>query len=288
MSAIWGAAISPLVTYVLSILGLAMVAVYAVFRLNSTQIIREKVWSAFVGDKDFNDEKLQSFAHDQLDLTRFRVVYGVQARSVADLHRLLSWMERYRFTPIEVKRARRWIDPSREEPLNTPGKRYLATCFIALAVTIAGFSYVSNKATHSATTMITMRVSKTWMWSDGASVEGIWGKPWRIDAQSCASHTLPDTSTTGLTSTETTAICNGIPDGELRTTVKEGLTYQRWSLVVISFLILFVGISVGVSTHIGLLARGLARRLPQAGQHPTNHRRSQRKPTSSNNRARSA
>lgn len=29
MSAIWGAAISPLVTYVLSILGLALVAVYA-------------------------------------------------------------------------------------------------------------------------------------------------------------------------------------------------------------------------------------------------------------------
>ena len=277
MSAIWGAAISPLVTYVLSILGLAMVAVYAIFRLNSTQIIREKVWSAFVGDKDFNDEKLQSFAHDQLDLTRFRVVYGVQARSVPDLHRLLSWMERYRFTPIEVKRARRWIDPSRDEPLKAPGRRYLVACFVALAVMTVGFWYVSNKATTSRTTTISMRVSKTWMWSDGASVEGIWGKPWRIDAQACTQHTLPSTSITGLTDTETTAICNGIPDGELRTTVKEALTYQRWSLAVISFLILFAGISVGVSAHVGLLAKGLAQRLPQAGQRPINHRRSPRK-----------
>lgn len=60
-----GATISPLLTYLLSILGLVIVAVYAIFRLNSTRIIREKVWSAFVGDKVFNDEKLKSFAHDQ-------------------------------------------------------------------------------------------------------------------------------------------------------------------------------------------------------------------------------
>lgn len=280
MSTIWGAAISPLVTYVLSILGLAMVAVYAIFRLNSTQIIREKVWSAFVGDKDFNDEDLKSFAHDQLDLARFRIVYGVQARSVSDLHRLLSWMKRYRFTPIEIKRARRWIDPSRDEPLNVPSKRYLAACLVVPVIAIGGFMYLSNKATTSKTTMINMRVSKTWMWSDGASVEGIWGKPWRIDAQSCANHTLPDTSLTGLTSTETTAICNGIPDGELRTTVKEGLTYQRWSLAAISFLILFVGIGVGISAHVGLLAKGLARRLPQAAQRQTSHRRTPRKQAS--------
>ncbi|KLU22045.1 hypothetical protein EOS_32560 [Caballeronia mineralivorans PML1(12)] len=42
MSAILGAMIGPLVTYLLSILGLAIVAVHAIFRLNSTQIIREK------------------------------------------------------------------------------------------------------------------------------------------------------------------------------------------------------------------------------------------------------
>lgn len=286
MSAIWGAAVSPLVTYVLSILGLAMVAVYAIFRLNSTQIIREKVWSAFVGDKDFNDEKLQSFAHDQLDLTRFRVVYGVQARSVADLHRLLSWMERYRFTPIEIKRVRRRIDPSRAEPLNAPSRRFLVACLVVIAITIASFMYISNKATTAKTTMIHMRVSKTWMWSDGASVEGIGGTPWRIDAQACSQHTLPDTSTTGLTSNETTAICNGISDGELKATVKEGLTYQRWSGVLISFLILFAGINVGISAHIGLLARGLAQRLPGTGQRQAGRRT--KKPARSNNGVKSA
>lgn len=273
MNVIWGAAIGPLVTYLLSSLGLGIVAVYAILRLNSTQIIREKVWSAFVGDKDFNDEKLKSFADDQLDLTHFRVVYGVPARSVPDLHRLLSWMERHKFTPIDIKRARGWIDPSKDEPLKNPGKRYFIACFVAFVIMFTSFLFVSNTATTSKTTMINMRVSKTWMWSDGTSVEGIWGKPWRIDAQSCAKQALPDTAITGLTNAETAAVCHGIPDGELKALVSEGLKYQRWSLTGISFFILYLGVSVGLSAYSAVLARRLARRLPPAKQFQVNRRR---------------
>ncbi|MDB5783191.1 DUF6216 family protein [Caballeronia mineralivorans] len=269
MSAILGATIGPLVTYLLSILGLAIVAVYAIFRLNSTQIIREKVWSAFVGDKDFNDEKLKSSAHDQLDLTRFRVVYGVPARSISDLHRLLSWMDRCKFTPIDVKRARRWIDPSKDEPLEAPSQRYFITCAVALMIMIASFMFVSNKATGSKTTMLRMQVSKTWIWSDGASVESVLGKHWRIDAESCSKHTLPDTTITGLTDAETTAICNGIANGKLKAAVSDGLKYQSGSLLVISFFILFLGISVGLSLHFAMLARGLVRQLRSSEDGPS-------------------
>lgn len=52
MDAIWVAAVTPLVTFFLSIAGLAGFTAYAVFRLNSPQIVREKIWSTFFGDKD--------------------------------------------------------------------------------------------------------------------------------------------------------------------------------------------------------------------------------------------
>jgi Family of unknown function (DUF6216) len=90
MDAIWVAVTTPLVTFFLSIIGLAGFTVYAVFRLNSPQIIREKIWNAFVGDKDFNDEKPKSFSHSQLDLARFRVVYGVPTAFTKDRKRLLK------------------------------------------------------------------------------------------------------------------------------------------------------------------------------------------------------
>ncbi|SDE09549.1 DUF6216 family protein [Paraburkholderia lycopersici] len=284
MNAIWVAVITPLVTFSLSIIGLAGFAAYAVFRLNSPQIIREKIWNAFVGDKDFNDEKLKSFSHHQLDLTRFRVVYGVQARSVADLHRLLSWMARHQFTPTDIKRARRWIDPSRNRPLNAPGKLHLTVRLVVVVIMIAGFMMVLDKATSSTTTMIRMRVSKTWLWSDGRSVVGIVGQAWRIDAQSCARHTLPDTSITGLTDAETAAICQGIPSGDLQTTVNEGLRYQRWSLAAISVFLFLAGIRTGLTLCFGMRARELAQQLSRATPTQANPRRARKKRAPSNDR----
>ncbi|KIP18725.1 hypothetical protein KY49_3133 [Burkholderia sp. MSHR3999] len=261
MNTIWGAAIVPLVTYLLSILGLVGFAGYAIFRLNSTQIIREKVWSTFVGDKDFNDEKLKSFGQNQLDLTRFRLVYGVTARSVQDLHRLLSWMERHHLTPIEVKQVRARIDPSKDEPLEAPRTRHLVTRAALALLIMVGLMVTFDKASTSKTTLLTMHVSKTWLWSDGASVEGTLGNSWRLDAQSCAKLPLPGTTLTGLTNDETTAICKGIADGALRDTVNDGIKYQRRAIAVFLFFVLIVETNIAFGFGIDLRARTLARRL---------------------------
>ncbi len=261
MNAILGAAIVPLITYFLSILGLVGFVGYAIFRLNSTQIIREKVWSTFVGDKDFNDEKLKSFGQNQLDLTRFRLVYGVTARSIQDLHRLLSWMERHHLTPIEVKRVRACIDPSKDEPLEVPQTRHLVARAVLLLLIMAGLMITFDKASTSKSTLLTMHVSKTWLWSDGASVEGVLGNSWRLDAQSCAKPPLPDITLSGLTDDETIAICKGIADGALEETVSEGIKYQRRAIAVFLLFALLFETSVAFGFGIALRARGLARRL---------------------------
>lgn len=259
MNTIFVAMVGPIATYFLSILGLVVVAGYATFRLNSTQIIREKVWGSFVGDKDFNDERLKSFARDQLDLARFRVVYGVPARSVRDLHRLLSWMERYKIGPIDVKRIRGWIDPSRDEPLKAPGRRYVLVCVVMLGILIFSFTS-SGRAASSEATWFRMNVSKTWFSSDGTSVNAVWGH-WRIDSESCVKHTLPDVKVTGLTSAETTSICNAIASGELKAKVRDSLRAQRWGLGVVSLIIVLLVACLILHLYSALLARQMGRQL---------------------------
>jgi hypothetical protein len=261
MNPILGAAIAPFITYLLSILGIACFAGYAIIRLNSPQLIREKVWAAFVGDKEFNDNKLKSFGQDQLDLMRFRLVYGVSARSVSDLHRLLSWMERHNLTPSEVKRVRAYIDPSKDEPLESPQTKHFIAPTILLALMMAVFVVTADKASHQKTTLITMNVSKTWLWSDGASVEGIWGKSWRLDAQACERSTLPTTNLTGLTPDETMAICKGIADGAPKETVNDGLKAQRRAITAVLIFILLVATNLVFSLSTAGRARVLARRL---------------------------
>jgi len=259
LNTIFGSVVSPLATYFLSILGLTVAAGYAIFRLNSTQMIREKVWSSFVGDKDFNDEKLKSFSCDQLDLARFRVVYGIPARSINDLHRLLSWMDQYQVSPIDVKRIRRWIDPSRDEPLESPSKRYVSKWFAVLVILILCF-VVPATTPDSKATMFKMKVSGTWFSSDGTSVDAVWGR-WRIDSQSCMKHTLPDTNVSGLTGTEAAAICDGIADGELKTMVGDALKYQRRGHAAILFFILLAAIGAWGRITIASRARELDNQL---------------------------
>jgi hypothetical protein len=259
MNTIFGAVAGPLTTYLLSILGLLIVACYAVFRLNSTHLIREKVWSSFVGDKDFSDEKLNAFARDQLDLSRFRVVYGVTAKSVEDLHGLLSWMENHAISPGDVKRARGWIEPSRNHPLEIPSKRYIAASVAVVGILILSL-FAPVTASDSKTAMLKMNDSGTWFFSNGASASAVWGS-WRIDSQSCINRELPMSGETGLTADETKALCDGIASGALKTTVKESLTYQRRSLGVISFVLLFAALGVFLHLNAALFARQLANRL---------------------------
>lgn len=218
----------------------------------------------FLRRQGFNDERLKSFSDHQLDLARFRFVYGIPARSVPDLHRLLSWMRRHQFTSTDIKRARRWTAPSRNRPLNAPSWLCLGHLALVAILIAVAFVLILGKATDYSTTVIHMRVSKTWMWSDGKSVEGIWGQTWRNDAQSCNRHTLPATSLTGMTAAETTPLCHGIPSGDLLTTVNEGLRYQRWSLGAISIFLLLAGIRIGVILCFGIHARELVQRLSVA------------------------
>jgi hypothetical protein len=259
MSSVFGAMAAPIATYILSILVFFVIACYAIFRLKSTYILREKVWSSFVGERDFNDERLKSFSEEQLDLSRFRVMYGVSARSIVDLHRLLSWMVRHGLTPLDVKRARRWINPSRENPLEMPKLKYMLTWLFVLGMLLIGL-FVALRANDSNETLLRMRASGIWYWSDGKTAYSLRSR-WHIGNQSCTSGSLPDTSVTGFTSAETKLLCSGINDGQLDTIVKETVRVQRRMFASLAFvsslLAIWAFLKVESAEYAGRLAKKL-------------------------------
>lgn len=81
MNAIWVAVVTPLVTFFLSIAGLAGFTAYAVFRLNSPQIIREKIWNAcFVIGKWQSDKRYLRSGSRQAATISFHVLSHFGAR----------------------------------------------------------------------------------------------------------------------------------------------------------------------------------------------------------------
>ena len=275
MDTIFVALIAPAATYFLPIIGLAAVALYSNFRLKSTQLIREKIWTFCVGDKDFFDEKLKSFAHEQLDLARYRVLYGVPARSITDLHRLLSWIGLHKLIPNEVKRVRKWIDPSRDEVLTIPSRGYFTGLCVVVVLSIPILVGLMT-ASASRETLFRMKESRTWFASDGQNVNAVWGQ-WQIDEHSCKIGMLPDPKITGFTSAETTDVCNGISNGELKKMVLGPLKFQRWFFGITIFLSFFL--EMGIILKIGVAAQAgyLGVRLNSSKNDRTNNHRIRKK-----------
>ncbi|MBU9384911.1 DUF6216 family protein [Burkholderia gladioli] len=251
--------IVPVITFFLSIVGPMALAGYAIFRLKSTHPIREKVWSLFVGDKDFHDERLKSFAEEQLDLTHFRIVYGVQAKSTSDLYRLLSWMKRYKVSPEDVKRVRGWINPSQTYALNVPNNFYILSRFIGIVIIASAISWASSLSRWEST-LVTMKTSGTWFLANKTSVRSILGH-WRIDAQTCKTQAMPSTSETGLTLTEEMELCEGLANGKLGAAISSSVRFQRWILTAAALLVLLISIPMGYHLGLAIRAKRLDRKL---------------------------
>jgi hypothetical protein len=276
LDTIFVATIGPVATYFLPICGLAAVALYSIFRLKSTQIIREKIWNFCVGDKDFFDEKLKSFAHEQLDLAHYRLLYGVSARSITDLHRLLSWIGRHKLIPNEVKRVRGWIDPSRDEVLKIPNGGYFVRRSVAVILLIPIIVGLMT-ASECKETLLKMKDSGTWFASDGQTVRAVWGQ-WQIDAESCKTGMLPDSKITGFTSTEITDVCKGISSGELKDIVRGPVKFQHWSFGIIVFLVFFLEVGIFLKINSAADARNLGVRLDPSKKERTGNGRFRKKP----------
>lgn len=217
------------------------------------------MWSSFIGDKDFSDVRLKSFSYEQLDLARFRVVYGVPAQSINDLHRLLAWMDRNQISPIDLMHARKWIDPSKEEPLQCPSKKLIWRQFGVFFVSIICFTVLTTTFT-AKTTLFKMKVSEVWFSSNGSSVDAIWGR-WKINSESCMKRTLPGASVSKMTDAETLAICDGLANGKLEAVTIDAIEQQRTVLGTIAVLTFLAALKLLHRVIAALRARELIDQL---------------------------
>lgn len=259
MNSIFNAAIGPLLTYGLPILAIVAFSIYVLVRVKSPQILREKIWRSFVGDVDFSEDFLQAFSAQQRDLNRFRLVYGVGARSTSQLRTLLAWMDRKGVTIDEVRRVRDWINVEKPEVLSTPPRKLFIVLPIligVLGVVIALLLFVAD----SPSTIIKTRNSGVWFWSDGKNVQSLMHR-WTIDSQSCSANALPDTSITGFTSKETQSICAALADGSVAKVVRPALLSQRIAFASFACPLFIALVAFFFMLQSGRRARTLSNRL---------------------------
>ncbi|MCY0389709.1 DUF6216 family protein [Robbsia sp. Bb-Pol-6] len=246
MNNISGNLVAAMIPILLGLLSILSFLIYALFRLKSTRLIRIKIWRIIFGDSEYSDPVLQRFSRENHDIDRFRVTHGVDAHSVADLRKLITWMKRYGVSDTELRKVCRWVQPAEEKVLHPMTVARIAATATSTFIVYC-LSAMTLFTTTSSTTLLTMRESHTSFLTDGYEVRSKLPNTWKFSATSCAKHVTPSSSTTGFNDREIGLICPALADGSFKKAADEGLKIQRRALVAIS-VILFITSFIGYTT----------------------------------------
>lgn len=187
----------------------------------------DRVWQKIIGKGDAYDPALRSFLHGVSDVERFRSITRARVETVADMQKLLAWMQARGVSIFGIRDARRWIDVSSPDIALSPPANFLfirTTVIFALAlpaiVVFFGLAW-------SPVAYLQMRTSGIWFATDATTVK-VLHNGWLFNATSCASAKGAVQQMTGFDEKETIAICAALKKPqEVRAFVTQALAYQK-------------------------------------------------------------
>lgn len=161
---------------------LGIVIMFFWWRSGSIYSLLERVWRLVAGKAEVSDEKLKKFILETRDVEKFRFMYGLKVERMAELHKLLEWLNANSIGISKAQMANRWINTKTREIIPVP-KFY--SLIRALGVALCGVALIPLLITvTSSEALLQMKGSKTWFLADATSVKGFF-EDWVIDPAQC-------------------------------------------------------------------------------------------------------
>jgi hypothetical protein len=229
--------------------GIAVIA-FVWWRAGSTSVLLERFWRLITGKSDVGDPVLSGYIQEMKDLEKFRFIYRVKVDSLAELHKLISWMKLHSIHLRTVKAAGKWIDIKSDEILTVPSNRYFSTR-IALILLSYISAYAIGYCAISSSALLQTRETKSWFLANSKEIRTLsfWNEN-KATTKECTESFSQVSSEFGFSSDETKMICQSLKDQNEKfvTLVHDSLLTQRITLALFAtpFLILFILTTVRV------------------------------------------
>lgn len=193
------------------------------WRSGSIYSLLERIWRLVAGKTEVSDEKLKKFILETRDVEKFRFMYGLKVERMAELHKLLEWLNVNSIGISKAQMAKRWINAKSRVLIPVP-KYYLfnralglALCGVVLMTLV--ISVTSSEA------LLQMKGSRTWFLADAASIKGFY-EDWVIEPAQCPKEIVSE-NVGGLTNAEVHLLCDAFKDGTLKQLVSDTVRQQR-------------------------------------------------------------
>jgi hypothetical protein len=225
----------PVLQFIVVLLGAWMVMR---LRSGTTHSLSQRFW-VLCTRSVVCDPVQRQFMQEASDLEAFKFVYGIEAGSRANLHRLIAWLAQHSIEPRLARKAGRWIDPRQETILTSPSQKHRRNLVLITLLLALPLAFCSSKIA-DAPALLTMKQSSVSFFTDGKTVRSLTGR-WVFDLETCstANQQLLATSS-GFKLFEAAATCSAFRDGTLQHVVESALKEQHWLGVSLSVALLIV------------------------------------------------
>jgi len=238
---------------------------WVVWRTESLYFVRRRLWQLVHGNEQIEDPEVRAFANEQTSLNSFRLLAGVPVASLEEARLLLQWTRLHGVQMTTVRMCGAYFDAEHRQvrTQKVPSRLWqIARLFwFALSVALCAISaggMTSNKV------LLSLNATQRFLLAAPADMRTAW-PPWPMDASPLrpADCQLPlgaNAQRTGFTDQEVDLLCGLMKSDGHASTMDAALKGQRWSLLVlfgVSLWLAWLNLMAWGSIH---AARGLAAR----------------------------
>lgn len=254
-------------------IALAVIVLLVLYLRGGRYVFLDRLWR-LLHAKDFYDPALQRHHEQQLDIERFRVMYGARAiETLEAAYAALEWSREVQISLVKLAKAGRWVKWDERLIAKPRTLHTVANCVAALALYVMVFASAGLALTNE---MLGRFVdSGTWIWleTDQARSANPWTEnEWTLTRDNC-DNDITNVIRKVLTLEEVQTLCNSFGTAELADDISDNVHIQRWTMGIATGVLVWLFYLVLLSLKRRIEAIDMRRRLKKTqGAHSTRGR----------------
>jgi len=216
---------------------LVVAAAFILYFRGARYIFLDRIWS-LIHRKDFGDDVLRKYHEGQIDLERFKFMYGIRSiESLPAAYAAKAWADEIGLTLRTMGKARYWVNWETRQVKKASKLGDVLAWLLYIGVGIATCFPLAGAASNDM--LVRFKESGSWVWvNDNRATElsFSFSKPWVLMKANCEVHPL-NISEANLSAEEVKLLCRSFGTPELQSAVDKNVQAQRW---IMGFLTVFM------------------------------------------------
>lgn len=236
--------------------------IWVVWRTESRHVLLSRLWQLVHGKQEISDPQVRAFVDEQTSLISFRMFAGVPVASLNEAHQLIEWTKLNGVQMRTLSMCGELFDAElRQVRIHKLPSRFSQALKLVRLFAIAAFGLVCVISAFSSQSLLTLKSTERNFWASSTQMKALWpldAAPLRVD--DCSQATSANAMRTSFSEKEVGILCDILKSEGTAEFMKKTLSEQRWSLIMLIALALWLSWVGLFSWAAGFAAHKLAKR----------------------------